>query len=83
MDEVIAAGNKVVGHWTGRGTHTGEWRDARGIVAPTGSPIVWRGMDILTIRDGKIAELRDIESMLSLMLQIGAVTANYSSASSA
>ena len=72
VEDVIGEGDKVVGSWTGRGTHLGEWRSRRGTFPPTGRPVVWRGIDILTIREGKIAELRDIETWLELVEQLRA-----------
>lgn len=67
IDDLIAAGDRVVARWTLRGVHTGAWRG----IAATGKPITITGITIHRLADGKIAELWAEEDWLGLMQQIG------------
>jgi predicted ester cyclase len=69
FDEIIAEGETVAEHLTGRGTHQGEFMG----VAPTGNQVEIPAMAMARIREGKIAEMRGMPNMLGLMQQIGAV----------
>jgi predicted ester cyclase len=71
IDEIIAEGETVAEHLTGRGTHEGEFMG----VPPTGNPVEIPAMAMVHIREGKIAEMRGMPNMLGLMQQIGAVPA--------
>lgn len=68
IDHLLAEGDKVVGAFTIRGTHRGEFAG----VAPTGKKVVFKAVDIWRLQDGKIAE-RYIASIdrLDLMQQLG------------
>jgi steroid delta-isomerase-like uncharacterized protein len=50
--DVIAEGEKVVVRFTDRGTHQGEGMG----LPPTGGQVMWTGIDIFRIADGKIAK---------------------------
>jgi predicted ester cyclase len=71
FDEIIAEGETVAEHLTGRGTHQGEFMG----VAPTGNRIEIPAMAMAHIREGKITEMRGMPHMLGLMQQIGGAPA--------
>ena len=52
VDEVAAAGDKVLVRWTCGGTHKGTFLGA----APTGKVATTRGLTVYTFRNGKIVE---------------------------
>jgi len=70
LHEQIAEGDKVVSHYTTRGTHTG---DMLGIPA-TGKRYELRGVLISRLVDGKIIEEQDYRDDLGMLRQIGVVT---------
>lgn len=78
IDDLLADGDKVVGRFTTRGTHTGE---LMGIPA-TGKEVVFGGISIYRIAGGKIAEEWFGDDLLSLLQQIGAVPAPGAAAGS-
>lgn len=53
IDDVVADGDKVAVRWTASGTHSGH---SAGIEA-TGMRVVYSGMDLVHLRDGRIVEL--------------------------
>ncbi len=69
VEDLISEGDKVVGRFTMRGTHTGKFM----CVAPTGRRVVMSGIDIVRIADGRISEFWYGEHLLELMQQLGAV----------
>jgi steroid delta-isomerase-like uncharacterized protein len=68
IDDLIAAGDRVVTRWTGRGVHAGELLG----VPATGKAVTITGITIHRIVDGKIAELWAVEDWLGVLWQIGA-----------
>jgi steroid delta-isomerase-like uncharacterized protein len=66
VEELIAEGDRVVGRFTFRGTHTGEFMG----IAPTGRQVSMTGIDIVRIRDGKIAEFWYAEQLNDLLRQL-------------
>ncbi len=68
-EDLIAEGDKVVGRFTMRGTHGGEFMG----VPPTGKRVTMNGIDIVRVAGGKIAEFWYGEHLLELMQQLGAV----------
>jgi len=52
LDDVIVSGDRVVTRWTGRGTHDGELMG----IAPTGASVVFTGIRIFRVKDGRIVE---------------------------
>jgi steroid delta-isomerase-like uncharacterized protein len=66
IDEQVADSEKVVTRKTFAGTHRGEFMGA----PPTGRPVSWEVIDILTFRDGRIAEHRVILDRLGIQEQI-------------
>jgi steroid delta-isomerase-like uncharacterized protein len=69
VEDLIAEGDKVVGRFTMRGTHSGQFMG----VPPTGQRVKMSGIDIVRIAGGKIAEFWYGEHLLELMQQLGAV----------
>ena len=69
VDDIIAAGDKVMTRQTMRATHHGEYLG----VAPTGKKISQTGMNINRIARGKIAETWMVNDTFGLMIQLGAV----------
>jgi steroid delta-isomerase-like uncharacterized protein len=71
ISEQIAEGDRVVTRKTLRGTHGGSFLG----LPPTGSPVRFEVVDILTIRDERFVEHRAVIDKLNLMQQLGAVPA--------
>src|ERR1041385_1511962 len=67
IDDLIAEGDKVVARITMSGTHTGNFM---GIPA-TGTRVVFTGIYIARIADGKIVEHWGEEDGVSLLAQLG------------
>ncbi len=70
-EDIVGEGDKVVTRWTARGTHQG---DLMGI-APTGNGVTIKGIDVLRVTEGRIAERWSQFNDLELMQQLGAVPA--------
>jgi steroid delta-isomerase-like uncharacterized protein len=68
-EDTVVGGDKVAIRWTARGTHHGEFLG----VPATGKEIHSRGIDILHLRDGKIAEVWVEWDVLRDLQQMGAV----------
>ena len=66
LNQVITDSDKVVDHWTCKGTHTGEFFG----VPATGRSISFDGMDVALIRNGQISELWHVEDIAGLMQQL-------------
>ena len=64
--EIFAAGNRVVARAIDRGTHLGEFEG----IAPTGVRFEISQIAILEMRDGKIAEIREVFDLYGLIQQI-------------
>ena len=69
VEHLVAEGEMVVGHFTMRGTHEGEFMG----VAPMGRSVTMSVVDVVLIKDGRISELWYAEQMLELLQQLGAV----------
>ena len=67
-DIMVAEGDRVAARGTVSGTHTGT--ELFG-VPPTGKKLVWTGLDISRISDGKIVERWLCADLLGLMQQLG------------
>lgn len=52
VDDIVAEGDRVVVRWRLFGTHEGDFRG----IAPTGRPIVLKGIAIYRVRNGKLME---------------------------
>ena len=69
--DTVADGNQVAVHWRARGTFTGEGK-LEGFVA-NGRSVDMRGLDILTVEDGKIVSNFAYTNAMELARQIGAM----------
>jgi steroid delta-isomerase-like uncharacterized protein len=67
LEQMIAAGDRVVSHCTIRGTHTGPWMG----IDPTGRKVSIPMITIHRIADGKIAEDWVLVGSLMLFQQLG------------
>ena len=71
MDDLVVAGDRVVGRLTYRGTHAGPLYG----VPPTGNAIEMRSIDIWRTENGEFAEHWDEVNYLELFQQIGMIPA--------
>ena len=71
IDDLIAEGDKVAARITMSGTHTGSFMG----IPPTGKFISFTGMYIVRIADGKVVEHWGEEDSVSLLQQLGALSA--------
>jgi steroid delta-isomerase-like uncharacterized protein len=69
VDDLIAEGDMVVGRFTFRGTHTGEFMG----IAPTGRTVSMTGIDVVRVHDGKIVEFWYAEQLHDLLRQLDAL----------
>ena len=68
----LADGDRVTTYKTYHGTHKGEFFG----IAPTGRKIPFETVDVMGVRDGKIAEHWGVANLFSLMQQLGALPGN-------
>lgn len=71
IEEQVAEGEKVVTRKTFEGTHRGDFMG----IPPSGNPIAFSVIDILTVRDGRFREHRVVVDQLQLLRQLGAMPA--------
>jgi steroid delta-isomerase-like uncharacterized protein len=71
MDDLVIAGDRVVGRCTYRGTHTGPFFG----VPPTGNAIEMRSIDIWRTQNGEFVEHWDELNYLEFFQQIGIIPA--------
>jgi uncharacterized protein len=69
INDVFGQDNKLVKHWTFKGTHTGNFF---GIPA-TGKPISLEGTTLVRMEGGKIAGEQDFFDNLEFMQQLGLI----------
>ncbi len=69
MEDVVISGDRVVGRFVYRGTHTGEFM---GIPA-SGKPVEMRSIDIWRVEDGMFVEHWDELNLMELFQQMGAL----------
>jgi steroid delta-isomerase-like uncharacterized protein len=69
MEDLVVSGDRVVGRFTYRGTHTG---DLLGIPA-SGKPVEMRSIDIWRVRDGLFVEHWDELNLMQVFQQVGAL----------
>ena len=67
IEDLIAAGDKVIVRFIYRGTHEGEFLD----IPATGNKVEMGGIIITRIENGKIVEDRDESDMFGFMQQLG------------
>ena len=71
MDDLVIAGDRVVGRFTYRGTHFGAFYG----MPPTGNAIEMRSIDIWRTENGEFVEHWDELNLLDLFQQIGVIPA--------
>ena len=69
--DAVVSGNTVVTELTWNGTHTGPLPTPNGEIAPTGKSINMRAIQVHTIKDGKVASMRQYFDMATMMSQLG------------
>jgi len=69
MDDLVVAGDRVVGRFTYRGTHAGPLYG----VPPTGNAIEMRSIDIWRTHNGEFVEHWDELNLLDVFQQIGMI----------
>ena len=69
VDDIVDAGETLVGRYTYRGRHTGAFMG----VPPSGAQIEMHSIDIWRVRDGRLQEHWDELNTLEFFQQIGAV----------
>jgi steroid delta-isomerase-like uncharacterized protein len=69
MEDLVISGDRVVGRFSYRGTHTG---DLMGIPA-TGKPVEMRSIDIWRVQNGMFVEHWDELNLMQMFQQIGAL----------
>ncbi len=69
MEDLVISGDRVVGRFVYRGTHTGEFM---GIPA-SGDPLEMRSIDIWRVEDGMFVEHWDELNLLEMFQQMGAL----------
>ncbi len=67
VDETIAEDDRVMVRWTFYGTQVGEYAG----LPPTNRQVVYSGINIFRVENGKIAEIWDISDRLWLWQQLG------------
>lgn len=67
IEEQIAEGDKVVSQVTFCGTHQGEYMS----IPPTGKQVLWTGVAIDRIADGKVIEMWHWSDDLEMLQQLG------------
>lgn len=68
-DDVLEAGDSLVGRYTYRGRHTGEFLG----IPPSGAEIEMHSIDIWRVSDGQLVEHWDELNTLDIFTQIGAL----------
>ena len=71
-DHLIAEGDRVVQHWTARGTHTGEPLFG---APPSGETLAMTGINEFRLENGRIVERWGVMDAAGLMRQLGLVPA--------
>ena len=69
VDDVVVSGDRVVGRFTYRGTHTGELMG----IPPSGNRVEMRSIDIWRVEDGMFVEHWDELNLMEVFQQIGAL----------
>ena len=69
MEDLVISGDRVVGRFLYRGTHTGELMG----IAASGSAVEMRSIDIWRVQDGMFVEHWDELNLLEVFQQVGAL----------
>lgn len=73
IEEIIAEGDKVWILQKVTGTHTGEWNFLGVTFAPTDKKVIWTGVNIWRIVDGKVVERKSVRDLLVLLTHLGLI----------
>jgi predicted ester cyclase len=67
VDDVIRGDNRITFRWTATGTQLGAlW----GIVPPTARTVSWRGLHLVTVKDGQITEIWAAADTVGMLQQL-------------
>ena len=69
MEDLVISGDRVVGRFVYRGTHTGEFMD----IPASGNPVEMRSIDIWRVQNAMFVEHWDELNLLELFQQMGAL----------
>lgn len=69
LEDLIVSGDRVVGRFVYRGTHTGNLLG----IPPTGNAVEMRSIDIWRVEDGMFAEHWDELNLMQVFQQVGAL----------
>ena len=69
VEDIVVSGDRVVGRFTYRGTHTGELMG----IPPSGNRVEMRSIDIWRVEDGMFVEHWDELNLMEVFQQIGAL----------
>ncbi|MEA2511592.1 MAG: hypothetical protein QOJ59_1079 [Thermomicrobiales bacterium] len=69
--DTVEAGDKIAVELAVKGTHSGTFRTPQGDIPATGRTIVWDSVDVVTIRDGKIASWHTYFDQMAFLAQLG------------
>jgi steroid delta-isomerase-like uncharacterized protein len=69
IEEIVVQDDLAAARHTHRAVHRGEFNG----IPPTGRSVEVRGIEILRIRDGQIAEFWHMDDFLGLMMQLGVI----------
>ena len=76
LDVIVEQGDTIAGEWTFVGTHTGTLVMADGTeVPPTGKRVEAKGMELLQMRDGKVAVHHMYWDNMAIAGQLGLLSA--------
>ena len=67
----VATENEVVSEFKARGTHTGPLLTPAGEVPPTGRTVDFTVCEVWSVKNGKVASLRNYQDAASIMRQLG------------
>jgi predicted ester cyclase len=68
--DLVASGDKLAVAFRHRARHVGPWRTSAGVVAATGKEVDGLGIDILTVRDGRIEQIWVVADELQRLEQV-------------
>jgi predicted ester cyclase len=69
----VATENEVVSEFTARGTQTGPMMTPAGEIPPTGRIVDFTVCEVWSVKNGKVASLRNYQDSASIMRQLGLV----------
>ena len=69
IEDMVAEADKVVARLTFRGTHRGEFKG----IPPTEKEVIWTGIWIYRVANGKFVERWHNYDLLGLLRQLGAI----------